>query len=454
MNAMALMFLTLLAGQIAPGTEKDFGWEIDPRDNALQYIVQVAPEEAVRMQQKSVQFPNGQEITSEIPNELVGRATRVVFRIGTMDLPRNPSLKEIELRFKRFGDPINPSSTAQLDPGVFKQLETPAAYNIGQDNQPTQPMPLPKFPNEPLRDNALADAARANAGGMRDDPSDALSSAMSGLAVPDLSAPESNFPDSRLLAQGGSDAVAKMRDDFLSGASGTAEKFKSLPKPDSMQPGNVNSPTNSGFLNNSGQAANSNGNAGNPNGWPNARTQANTPPLSNPYPSMSSGQSQPQSPVSTFGQAPSSYDRLTGNPAFTGTNRMTQPTDPYGPQSYSANNGQGINSQTTPGFTSAPLQGQYDPRTPPLSAYPNARLARSDKLPSLGGDSPVGGQGGAAGNAVQSDVGGATTIPASDTALKLSFLVSLLVNLYLGILLRKLLARFRAAVAQVRSQMA
>lgn len=456
MSAIALTVMILLAGQIVPGTEKDFGWEIDRNDGALQYIVQISPEQAARMQQKSVAFPNGQEATSEIPNELVGRATRVVIRIGTMDLPRSPSLQEID-RMKRFGDPINPSSTAQLDPGIYKQLEPPPAFNIGSDNQGVQPAPLPSFPSEPMREGSLADAARGTFNSLRDDVADSLSSAT------DFKTPEGRFPDPNLFAQKGNNAIANMRDQFLNGAGGSTEKFNSLPKQsDPNQPG-TGAPTlpalpgtmaaNGNATNNPSSIPNNSVNSSTTSNWPNARGQSSSAPFTGANPTNFAGQNPPQAPLSTFGAAPSTYDRLAGNSALPGNNRMTQAQDPYAQQNYPTQVQAFNNANSAPPYTPAPPSMTYDPRTDPASLAGERMARNTTTSPTSSFPAVAASQATASPSGVAPSADGSTTTT-SDTALKLFFLVSLLVNLYLGILLRKLMTRYRSLLTNVRSQMA
>ena len=82
--------------QTQADSTRDFGWMIDKEDQALVYIVQVAPGQATQMQL------NRLENLSDIPPALVGRATRISVRIGTDRLPRIPSLEEIQ-KMPRYG---------------------------------------------------------------------------------------------------------------------------------------------------------------------------------------------------------------------------------------------------------------------------------------------------------------------------------------------------------------
>lgn len=154
MNGIGLLVLISLFGQVAAptlpatpsasqGDERDFGWQISPEDGALEYIVQISPQVVqVLLQLSKDQF------ASHMPPALVGRATRVVVQVGSGVLPRQPSLKELE-SYPRF----NSSSDLQaaLGPGGFSNLESESLKNVQGGSLP----PLPGFPSA----GSLSDAA-------------------------------------------------------------------------------------------------------------------------------------------------------------------------------------------------------------------------------------------------------------------------------------------------------
>ncbi len=159
MNGIGLLVLIAAAGQLsaaqpmAQNQNRDWGWEID-RDKTLCYIIQLSPEKLQQMQN------TGWELASDMPEELVGRATKVVIRLGTNLLPQTPSREELKT-MPRVNSPVD--VTAQLGPGRISDVETDRLQQVQQDRSaPT----LPSFSNAPspqsLDPNAnLADQAQA-----------------------------------------------------------------------------------------------------------------------------------------------------------------------------------------------------------------------------------------------------------------------------------------------------
>lgn len=163
MNGIRVLVLSLLLAQPATAfqdAERDFGWQI--RDGAVEYIVQVSPEEARDMQQ------NNMENASDLPEELVGRVSRIVVRIGTSPLPREPSLEAIKRDFPRLHTQSDLS--AALGPGSFSNLESESVRTIQQD-QIASPQgssgryPIPSAATPLPSGNLIDQAARAGGSG-------------------------------------------------------------------------------------------------------------------------------------------------------------------------------------------------------------------------------------------------------------------------------------------------
>lgn len=93
MNGLPLLLLATTVGM-------DFGWQpaVD-NPNMLEYIIQLSPEE--------VQLLNSgkEELFSGIPQELKGRIDRVVIRMGREKLPQEPSLEKLRTMAAVGGNP-------------------------------------------------------------------------------------------------------------------------------------------------------------------------------------------------------------------------------------------------------------------------------------------------------------------------------------------------------------
>jgi len=88
MNSIALFLWTVaLTGQVgadATSLGVKFGWKPES-DGSLSYIAQVTPQIASQM------ATGGQEIVLDIPSYLQGRVNKVIWRIGSNDVEREPS---------------------------------------------------------------------------------------------------------------------------------------------------------------------------------------------------------------------------------------------------------------------------------------------------------------------------------------------------------------------------
>ncbi|MDX1928618.1 MAG: hypothetical protein SFV81_18955 [Pirellulaceae bacterium] len=492
MDGIRLLLLLVASAQVEAGTERDYGWQV--KDGFLEYIVQINPDKKRAMETLNV------ENASNMPPQLVGRASRVVVRFGNDILPREPSLQELE-RTPRLFEPPSVSAAAVLGEDKFRNLEAPVRNIQGQGTTPA-------FPNIPLPDpSSLAGGSTDRAGEIANTLRDELTERLSDV-LPSSNTASSNtanttvpgrgLPDPGLLAQNLTNQSGAAGS-FLDETRGGTSKFNStapsanLPStpaanppantptriPDYPQSTNANSPFASSNPP-STNMANRNSTLGN------AASSTTTPP----FPSIGSQTTIPQqrTPSPTFGTTPglanSTTDWSNTNPSATNyPPAMSQPNDRYNyPAQGNAAQGNAAQGYPTQGY---PTQGNPPPgytSTPNPSGYQNPTLLASNNTPytpnpvatdnqaALG--NPTAGLTGGAGLtrkqleealAVQSkfdkNKDGQLTpdeyTPASvDGILLTLFVVSLLVNLYLGHLIRKLLMRYRVVLTNVRSQAA
>lgn len=446
MNGIRLLLLLAAAAQVEPGTERDYGWSVNKLDGVLEYIVQINTDEVRAMEQRSVKYPNGQENVSNMPRELVGRASRVVTRVGNEILPREPSLQDLERTPRLFEQP-NPSATALLGPGRLQELES-NVHNI-QGSAPA----LPEFPNglggaqgqTGVGNDRFGQASNT----LRDDPKESLSDA---------------FPDSNMLAQNLSNnqsGASGFLNDTRGAAAGASSRFNNTAQPAVANPAanpSANPPSsmpafppavgaNSTLATNPYPGSTNSKSSGLGNG-----TQLGSNPSALNYPdprlnppSLNSPLPQQQTPSSGFGTTPGLAGRpannwaATSNPApATYDPRLSQPYDSYaGTPNYS------------PSYTSAPNPGTYPLHV--ATNAPNPALANSSTQ--TGRPPQTAASGGVAAPPISAS-GGQITATNVDGILQVLFLLSLVVNFYLGILIRKLLIRYRSLLTNVRSQTA
>lgn len=495
MNGIGLLILIAVAGQVsAAGSltqNRDWGWEIDTRseDRALCYIVQLSPQKVKEMQETGWEYP------SDMPAELVGRATRIVIRIGTNLLPQTPSLEEIR-KMPRLSSPAD--VTAQLGPGRISDVEADAVYNV-------QGPGLPAFPSAGASTENLADRAQQAAGALQDN----LKNFVRG--VPDL--PPSNLPNTNspttLDPRNSSPITPPLAGNSSPGNLGSGNLgiggISSAPG----QPGSAidaAAPRMPGFpgatapsrFDTTTTAASDDAQAG--RNW-----QAST--ATGPYAGTGYGQ-QPAYNHGAYdageydprGLNQAAINQGAYNPGLNPQGTYQGTYDPRNPNALGRDMFNAIPTRQTPtgGFgnygnttvgTNYGPQGQYAASAqtgmPPLYANDPAALLASAASP-VGGNFPGNslpstspGDGGFLGTGngtsttdaltgtsatinnprvnvqappVSTDPGLARKKSAADNVLPVFFLLSLVVNFYLGMLIRKLLTRYRALLANVRSQ--
>ncbi len=460
MNGIGLLMLLALSGQAGLGTERDYGWEFN-QEGVLQYIVQISPQKADMMRQQSVQFPNGVPVTSEIPAELVGRVGAIKILIGTQNLPRTPSLDELR-KYPRASEAVPSSSTAQL--GIPKYVEPELRPIVQADTPPS----LPSFPEG--QGIQLSDAIKGTEG----EPGNLIDQAKNAaLEIEAASAPPVAKPDPSLLAQNG-------------GNNGLADSF--------MNSLRSNSNNNSKF-NNTGDAAITGANPV-PTNTVNPNSQAGLPPLpatnpaTNANPALNAGNGQrdntnwqTQNPVTGIGRSAVPNEGYVNTPPNSGNFTSVAPqqtpsptfgsTPAFGNRGTAVGGGYPANSYAPPpGSVSYPPDRGYDRMasnvgTPaanpaptyqqPVQSVPNGGFATGQANPSspsnyTGYGRPAGGLG--TGTSAETGAGQNPITTTGDTALRLSFLTSLIVNVYLGFLMRRLLMRYRSLLVNARSQLA
>lgn len=490
MNGIGLLVLIAAAGQIGATPQivpnNSFGWQFDQinPDRALCFIVQVSPEVAATMQRTAHERP------ADMPPELVGRATRIVFRIGDDLLPQDPPLEELRKM------PIVNSSanvTAQLGGGRMTDVEPNDVVNVQQDR--TGAPKLPTFPNQ------------------------------SSTNAPQ---PPSDF--SNRLQQGAENLVDQARN-LARGTPGLPPNPSGRttdsgpPMPDYAGTSNNSrlggAPTDNSFNSPQREPANTATNI-DANGWPRSQPTLGSTPggdrnrddatriadnrFGNPNTASAAGNftgnNGGANPTSGYGQT--GYNPNYGSPnppslspqeMFTGIAPIQTPSNGFG--SYPGNQGQGKFNSSTPGFNNNSSPSQFGPGQltqngqgysdgrypPPLNSpqgsntpYANNGQGGNDDFgriaanPIGGGQNtspPASGDPSGQGNSRPGAAGGRGNSPSDDTKeaaagatkpttleniLPAFFILSLLVNFYLGSLIRKLLTRYRALLANMRGQ--
>ena len=475
MNGIGLLVLIAAAGQVAAaqpsGPNRDFGWERDTQnpDKALCYIIQLSPAKVAEMQGKQMENP------SDMPPELVGRATRILVRIGTDILPQNPSLEELR-SMPRFNS--RDDVTAQLGGGG--RLSDVDPSNLLDVQQRGSNPPLPSFPGPTANNSQFS----GNAPG----------------TVPPASGqdmPRSNFSDSASQDSTNPIDQAKQLDrnapafpNPRGNNSGSTTPLPNYAGSGNSQADRAGATTNNAFPNNAGDWRSPTANDG----------QRNRDEVDRTADNRSQNQSGSTYPQSTYPQSavPPNYDsrtppsldsnRQSPNIGFganpTGQNQGKFGLSTPGFDNFSAQGGQvgqgspyGQNGPYNPGYGGQYVNGQYGSgqylggnaqrpngqlgyNGPDLVASNTTVPPSNQNSNSINSGSPPPHQPPAktpAGETSPGDVAPTSlTSPSksktSENILSVFFLFSLVVNFYLGMLIRKLLTRYRALLANMRGQ--
>lgn len=483
MNGIGLLVLIAVAGQLNTGQpfpaqlpaqpflqsqstavaqNRDWGWEFD-KENTLCYIIQI-PEQKLREM-----IDTGWELPSDMPEELVGRATRITVRIGTNLLPQTPSLDELR-KMPRVNTPSE--VTAQLGAGRISDVEADNLQHVQQDrNVPA----LPSLGNLGANASTPQLNAQANLADQIKPASNAMTEKAKSL-VPGTP----TIPDGRIGL-----GLDSSRANSAAAASSPPGLPPSFPGA-AAAPSRFNSPAIASA------AGDRNSTASPANNW------SGTP---DPY-----GQNAYQQQLAREEAARLADSRLAPPPNTSSgyAERTTTPTngnysrgayasgvyDPRDPSSLAAEMFNRLPQQQTPGgfggfpgagnqaaFTSSngQIHGNYaDPLANPannsfnnsapqqndFAGSPTSRMASSNTggsgspsmispvTPLLPAGTSTNSNDFAANTSDESQP--ATKSKPADNILPVLFLLSLIVNCYLGMILRKLLVRYRAAVANNR----
>jgi hypothetical protein len=472
MNGLPLLLLATTVGM-------DFGWQpaVD-NPNMLEYIIQLSPEE--------VQLLNSgkEELFSGIPQELKGRIDRVVIRMGREKLPQEPSLEKLRTMAAVGGNPsilnaggsaggtsLAPPSLASSIPlspqGGLATIDPPRTLpSFGSANGPAPPPPISYAGNydilgsgayeDLLRQGTMppgtfAPATLPNVG--------SAGSLAEGNGVPAI-------PVTQLGNNGGASTLPPDPRSTFSGAGtsfsgngGSGNQPTTPPSNNSILPREGN---NGGFFGANGNSASGNNLNGNNGG------------VSLP----AGGWNSATNPASTAANPPRGTS--TGAPVGFNNNSMAGNTLGNNPNILPSNNGANFNgspvttASNNGGFTGAPTQ--YPPSggnnqfgtNPTLIASSNAgnNSLGSGSLGSgsLGSGSLGSGSLGASSSFDDDELSASAdkaetadetsaAISASnwEKVLQILFILSVVLNFYLGVHLHKLLLRYRTLLSSVRA---
>jgi hypothetical protein len=439
------------------------------------------------------------ENSTDMPAELVGRATRILFRIGNDVLPRSPSLAEIGKmpRFNALAD-----VTAAIGPGQFSDMESNSVLNVQNQGGGNT---FPSFPSLGASSNPNFPPASPPSGGLLTDLADQTRGGAQNVIDQARAAAEQLSAGSNQGLNGNSSNPAAMFQQGARGApgasvptlpsvlpnvsnqsatplappafpqsptgaappgSGVPTKFENAPPPETLQD---SSRTRTGTQNWQAGAdprtasdryadsyANSLQNPANPY---DPRTQS---PLGNPTTNYT-GITPQRTPSSGFGSTPQQNLPSTTSPP--GYNNYATPGGYQTPQYGNPYGQSGFTSETQ---NQANLGAGYSSPLTPNSNYPNAndgiqRVATNNSIPAnvtTTNDAPTTNSVANRDNSASPSDNKQVTDPRTDRSkssegiLQVFFLLSLVVNFYLGMLIRKLLTRYRSLLANMRGQTA
>ncbi len=504
--------VALLAAQVADpfpmDSSRDFGWQI--KEGVLEYIVQISPEKAMFMQQ------NGEENLSDMPPELVGRVQRIVVRVGNDILPKSPSKEEIQRTVPPYMSPND--VTASLGAGKFSDLESNSIVNVQGSALPYPGLPDAPTGAGGQSGMALPPGTQpSRPGDFQTDSRGGLSQRFlsdSMAPPPNTSPPTNQFPStspapSTLPQTNNPSLLAAGTQKYNNTAPGGATNGMGA-RNGSGTPGMTNNPgggwpgSNNNAAGNNGSGNNGNGNGNNWNGnnnnsadgfsglpssMSNNGTRTYDPPAFGVRPpELGSNNTFSQQAPSSWGSSPgmsplAGNDFAGGNRDASGGNRTygaTQPNSGYGGSGYGGS-GYGSPNSSSPNSSSPNFGGSgYGGRGELAGNQPGMSgnsftgqdgVTRMASNPNLAGSNPSNPNPGSYQNNVDTnqnrqsspsdDLAGSNGAShrgsiqrSSDVWLQIFFLVSLIVNFYLGMLIRKLLTRYRSLLSSVRGQAA
>lgn len=501
MNGFMMCVLLAATGQVSDTSERDFGWQINPDDGKLEYIVQVSPEKAGYMASAA------KEQASEVPSDVAARLSRVVVRIGTEPIVSTPLEEVRKLPVVTTAVLANIEATAGR--GRFSSLEDAPAGNIQHvagDNSPPSlsaaPNKLPSVPGKLLDQasqlgNELSDALKSDlSNAINTRSAEAIRSAENLLAqnvTPNLtpnSAASGFLNDSRGSSSNGNKYNHTATQPATPPAGSSSGGLTSAPPAIGPMPPASNYPTapahnhapDDGYHNNGTAAAPTNSStiAGGGYAYP------NYPAGNSSMPGATTGTASPGTvPGQPYGMTPLNGSSPSGNMAggkFGGLPRGATGSPQYneyatpGPSSglgttypYGTQPPYGQGSNLPPagyggqGYVPDPLSipsGYYQPtrvadnRSPlsvPSTSSGGTATGNTSSTPSSGSNNSSKGR--TSGGNQDTDVAGTySNRSGMENILPVMFVLSLVVNFYLGMLIRKLLTRYRSLLSSVRSQ--
>lgn len=487
MNGFTLWVLLAATGQVSETVERDKGWQINPDDGKLEYVVQIPLQKAEYMRAE------GKEFQSEVPKEVAVRLSRVVVRISDDPIVSTP-MEEV-LRLPVVSKAVLADIESTAGPGRFSQLESANPGDVmhvgGGSAFSGSGSALPNAQGNSLSDQARtlsSDSllAQNTLSGTPNKYSNTGSPpSHSGLS----SAPVAQFPPSNLpSANTGIVGPTLPSSNYPTSPTNASNQTTGLPSSGIGSSGIGSSSSGSGL----GTMA------GNPGiGYSNIHGQAGSTsgqPYGNPsYPNQAGSYGQPTS-TGTYGQNPVYNNSSTDPRNFGAPPRTGDPHQPAYNQYATVGSGLGAHGSSaqnpyaqvpygqSPYSTGAPYgQSPYgqspiyggvqtqlpsDPVSLPSYAQPTGRVADNRANTTVPSTSATSGF-----STAGSQMAGSTSPSTShssdpsygssaytssrsgvDNIVPVMFVLSLVVNFYLGMLIRKLLARYRSLLSSVRSQ--
>ncbi len=408
MNGLGLLIAVVAFAQV-PGASPaptgspniQFGWNLEA-DNKFAYILHVPPAAIETM------LTSGDELESNMPVELVGLVSRVVVKISEVPPVRSHTLAQLgdlqkqAARERQSRLPGNALATlAGKTEDKFVEIDRNREADSTTNTAPNTISP-PPF-QSPV--TAQPPVGVANPFGPRTGISDSLTDRNRQLPTdPSALPPSSNTPSSFANSN-----------DFSGSSLAVGGNATSAQQPVVTSGGLPPSARNPGFPNNPGfptTAANNSGLSGSP-------ALNNTFPASGQIDSMRDDRNSFNNPINNAGAIPrsgSSFDQ--GFPTASNQNPSTANDLRLADNRVSIPNAPG--SLTTPA-----LQQSAQTQSSPGDSLPNRSAGT-----------------------------GVTTAPQRDKLLPILFMLSFVANVYMAILMSKLVGRYRTLLSSVRSSMA
>ena len=461
MNGFTLWVLLAATGQVGDAAERDFGWQINPDDGKLEYVVQLSPQKANYMSSA------GKEFESDVPPEVAARLSRVVVRISSTPLVSTP-MEEV-MRLPPVTTAVLANIEATAGRGRYSQLESAPGgdvMNVSGGGLPNSTAMSSELTRGLPTDGSLAQHSSGIGYGNESRGISSGPGKFSNTAVPtsgsQLGSPNTQLP----TAQTG-----------IVGPTLPTSNYPTTPTNSQAHAGLPNSGMGTSGMGTSGM-----GNHGTGTNGPNSYSNTNGMPSSThpqPYNNQpySNQGSYTQPAPSVFGQPPGYNNPSMNSGTFgsipPGGDAYRQPFNQYatvgtGPTaSHPYLQSQGNNS-----YGHSPVNSSFpsDPLSLPSYSQPSVRVADSrapTQVPSTSSNSTAGvssntqfGNSDSAlserdsnrlnrahdvGDVAQARSGAANIVP-------VMFVLSLVVNFYLGMLIRKLLTRYRSLLSSVRGQ--